>query len=331
MNTYTYLSGAIKYKENLLLNPTDIERMVNAKDADSAFQVFNDTDYADNLLNVETKNFQQALDDDLNQVKTLFVKHLDKELFKFLFLTHDRHNIKLFFKSKYANKDLDIYQSKTGVEKSEKIKEYIMTEQNETIDIDDNVKHIIDKTKNFIGDRPFPHRIDYIVDRECFHILYNIAKNLKNKFLIDLTKLQIDSSNLKIFIRAKISSKPYEFAEKKFIKHGNIDIKELRHLYNQETENGLKYFTSHFNNKELNQTLSAFKGGAQNFWKIEKAVENMEMDYIRKTKYITYGKEIMVGYYYAKRNAIRNVRLIMTGKLNNIDSGEIKERVRKLF
>ena len=86
MNNYAYISGLIKYREKKLLNPTDIERMVNAKNGEEAFRVFNDTDYADNLLDVSALEYQQALDDDLKQIKELFSKYLELALLKFLFL-----------------------------------------------------------------------------------------------------------------------------------------------------------------------------------------------------------------------------------------------------
>ena len=134
-----------------------------------------------------------------------------------------------------------------------------------------------------------------------------------------------------MLLRSKITGKPCEFVEKKFIKYGNIDINELKNLYNKNLKNSIEFFMKHFNDKELTQVFKIFLENNNNFWKIEKAIENLEMGYIRKTRFIAYGPEIPVGYYYAKRGAMRNIRTIMTGKLNNIGSEEIKERLRELY
>ena len=48
------------------------------------------------------------------------------------------------------------------------------------------------------------------------------------------------------------------------------------------------------------------------------------MRYLQKAKRIAYGPEVVVAYYFAKRNALRNTRIIMTGKLNNLPVDEIK-------
>lgn len=345
---YGFLSGVIKYRENFLLDSTDIERMADAKDGYSAFQVLNDTDYGDNMLDVETENYQQALDDDLKQVKDLFVKHLDKELLKFLFLRYDVHNIKLFLKSKYSKKNLDKYVSPLGIEDPKKIKEYVeLSCSHSNIQshrlpiskgfsaisdtIDGNIKHIINKAEEFIADRPFPHRIDYIVDREYFHTLHNIAKNIGGNYIKNLVSLQIDIANLKILLRAKTTNKPYEFVEKKFIKYGGVEIEELKNLYNSDLYKEMEFYKNYFKNKELSYILDNFKQDGKIFWKIEKALENLELTHIKKTKFIAYGPEVVIGYCYGKKNAVRNLRLIMTGKINNVPAGEIKERLSKIY
>ena len=69
MADYPYIFGLFKSLEGKLLNPNDIERMVDAKDAQTAFRVFNDTEYADNLLEVEPQEFKKALGDDLKQTR----------------------------------------------------------------------------------------------------------------------------------------------------------------------------------------------------------------------------------------------------------------------
>lgn len=332
---YAFLSGLIKYLEIKMLDYTDMERMVDTENADSAFRVFNDTDYADNILDVETINYQQALDDDLKQVKSLFEKHVDKNLLKFLFVKYDAHNIKLFFKEKYSKKDLYNAKSDLGMEDADKLRTYIQNLPNldgkNSPNLDPEIKNIIIKTMEFIGAKPFPHRIDYIVDKAYFRLLTILAKKIKSKYIKNFLKLQIDIVNLKIFVRARLMEKPFEFVEKKFIESGGMESKFLKSLYVKPLDEAIEFFKEHFGHKELNYVFDHFKKDNGSFWRIEKALENLEMDYIKKARIIPYGPEVVLGYYYAKKNAGRNVRLIMTGKINNIASEEIKERISKLY
>ena len=41
--------------------------------------------------------------------------------------------------------------------------------------------------------------------------------------------------------------------------------------------------------------------------------------------------EPIVAYIYAKQTEIKNIRIILTGKLNNINSKTIKERLRESY
>ncbi|MDP3970607.1 MAG: V-type ATPase subunit, partial [bacterium] len=66
-------------------------------------------------------------------------------------------------------------------------------------------------------------------------------------------------------------------------------------------------------------------------WKLEKDLEEAELSVIKDAKYKTDGPEPIVGYFYGKKNAVRNVRLILTAKQNEIAVEKIKERVRDLY
>ena len=98
---YLYAAGVIRHLENKLLNPTDIKRMMDAPDLASAFKVFHDTDYFDNVLDVKPVEFIKALDADLVQAKRKIQEMApSEELVEFLFMRYDFHNLKLLLKEK---------------------------------------------------------------------------------------------------------------------------------------------------------------------------------------------------------------------------------------
>jgi len=63
----------------------------------------------------------------------------------------------------------------------------------------------------------------------------------------------------------------------------------------------------------------------------EKLSDNYILDFVKKHKYSVFDVEPLVGYLFAKENEIRNVRIIMTGKINNIPGEIIKERLRETY
>ena len=71
---YIYASAKIRALEPKILDETDIERMVDAPDLPSAFKVLNDTDYADNLLDLRPVDYRIALSRDFQQLFDFFQK-----------------------------------------------------------------------------------------------------------------------------------------------------------------------------------------------------------------------------------------------------------------
>jgi V/A-type H+-transporting ATPase subunit C len=55
------------------------------------------------------------------------------------------------------------------------------------------------------------------------------------------------------------------------------------------------------------------------------------MKLIRDAKYVTFGPEPILAYIYAKESEIKNLRIIMVGKINNIPSEVIRERLREVY
>ena len=55
------------------------------------------------------------------------------------------------------------------------------------------------------------------------------------------------------------------------------------------------------------------------------------MEYVRVARFKALTIEPLVAYVYAKETEIKNVRIILTGKINQIDPENIKERLRDSY
>ncbi len=64
---------------------------------------------------------------------------------------------------------------------------------------------------------------------------------------------------------------------------------------------------------------------------LEKLSDNFILNFSKIGKYITFGIEPLVGFITAKENDIKNIRIILSGKLNNLSPDKIKERVRDTY
>lgn len=64
---------------------------------------------------------------------------------------------------------------------------------------------------------------------------------------------------------------------------------------------------------------------------LEKLRDNYILNFSKIGKYVTFGIEPLVGFITAKENDIKNIRIILSGKLNNISNDKIKERIRDTY
>jgi len=55
------------------------------------------------------------------------------------------------------------------------------------------------------------------------------------------------------------------------------------------------------------------------------------MSYMKEAKLKALTIEPVVAYIYAKQTEFKNIRIIFTGKLNNISNEKIKERLRESY
>lgn len=319
---YLYASGVVRFLENKLLNPTDIERMVDAPDLESAFKVFYDTDYYDNVLDVKPTEFLQALDADLAQVREKIIEMCpDRNLIEFLFMRYDYHNIKLLLKAKYSRNNLDKYLSELGNQDVEKLK--LAIEGDSRADLLDYTGESLGKVNQALAKQEVTAKIiDTLLDREYFRQYLKKVKVFKSQWLKDLVKLQIDITNIKIFIR----SKKLELTDEHIIQGGNPGIGKLKDLSEEEGISQIRFYMPKAGQAALDDYLKNKSLG-----KLEKDLENLELDYVRQAKFVDFGPEVVAAYYLAKKNAVRNVRLIMTGKMNQIPTPEIKELVREIY
>ncbi|MFH1780907.1 MAG: V-type ATPase subunit, partial [Candidatus Nealsonbacteria bacterium] len=66
-------------------------------------------------------------------------------------------------------------------------------------------------------------------------------------------------------------------------------------------------------------------------WQLEKAFANLLINYLERAKLISHGPELVFAYVFSKYNSANNIRMTMVGKWHEIETEEIKKRLRKIL
>lgn len=328
-SNYAFATGKIRFLENKLLDSTDLDRMLEAKDAQAVFKVFNDTSYADELQDIKSPaEFREILNHDLKQTKDLiFAISPDKRLIRFLCLRFDFHNIKLFFKAKYLNQDLSDLESHLGTLDVAVLKDAIINDA--PADLGKDIAEILEKLKAEFGADHSPQNIDSLTDTEYFGLFKKTAVGLGNSFIKELAEFESDMANLKLFLRLKNLGRSVDQLKKYFIPGGRVPLYSYVSAYEAEAETGAQFIQSYFQNNELEKAIRNFQEN-KDLPQLELAFDNTAISFTRRAKYLAYGPEVIIQYFYSKMSAQKNVRIIMVGKINEIEREEIAKRVRKI-
>jgi len=330
---YLYATGRVRSLEGKLLAANDVERMIDAKNAVDAFKVFNDLSYADEVSEVDGPgDYEKILKHDLLQVRQLLNQIVpQKELLDLLFLENDFHNIKLFFKAQILSRDLNEYESQTGNVAIDKLRDCIINEAKTSLP--ENIQLVIDQAREQFSEleKPSGFIIDSWLDKKFLEMALGLANELQYCFISDLVMSWIKRANIKMVLRAKKMDLSWSEIESYLVEIDGIKVDRWQALYGDDFASLATGCADGLIDTNLKETVKQLAEDNNQLWKLEKAFDDQEIKFLANARYLAYGPEVIVAYYLAKKNAVRNIRLIFTGKLNEVSNSEIKERVRTIY
>ncbi|MGB4659285.1 MAG: V-type ATPase subunit, partial [Mobilitalea sp.] len=143
-------------------------------------------------------------------------------------------------------------------------------------------------------------------------------------------KMQIDTINVKTYVRLKRMKKSWDFFTKVFLDGGKIYEQVFIKNYDEPFEKFAEQLSA-FGFKELFLEGTEALANTGMFTKLEKLLDNKLIDYVKRAKYVPFGIEPLVGYLIAKDNEIKIARIILAGKLAGISPELLRERLRETY
>lgn len=337
---FAYSVGVVRVLETMLLNENEVERMVLAMNAPDAFRILNEFDYADNKTGIDNPaEFQKVINEGLIDIKERLDEiTADRRVLQILWFWYDFHNIKVLVKGKLSEKpfeELTHLLNPMGAIPVESLKTFIYMDTDAPFHIDEQAeKYIKNKIKKvytlFEKEKKNPLVIDLYFDQKMMKMIYNIALDSKNEFLIKYVQKLIDLSNIKLFFRMKTQDKDIDLYDLAFLWNGTIPFSKFREGFTKD----LSEFPELMKATAYGSIIAeGYKHYAEEKTLIylEKAVEDHLTTYIREAKLTPFGPEPLIAYFLAKKNNALILRMILINKLNNIDPEEIRARLRKLY
>lgn len=327
---FTQAVSRIWVLETRLLDKAKIDRMIEATSATEVLRILNETEYANVSTNVKRpEDYEEILTSELSRVYNLVYEISPvKEVVKVMSLKYDYHNIKVILKEKVLGKDFTHMLIKLGNLDIQDIRNKVNSDNYKSLN--GNLGKAVAEALKTFEDTKDPQKIDIIIDKYMFIELVEIKNSLNYKFIDNLVKAMIDSTNIRTLLRIKKQNKGKDFAEEVIANGGAIDKSKLINLLNESPENIMGKLQSTIYSNLVKEGFEGYiETNSANL--LEKLSDNYIMALMKDSKLVTFGPERILSYIYAKETEIKIIRIIMVGKLNNIAEEVIRERLRDIY
>jgi V/A-type H+-transporting ATPase subunit C len=306
---YAYSFGRVRALEAALIDKAQFKRMAEAPSAAEAAKILSETAYAD-IEGADIPTMEKVLQEELRRVYDL-AQHISprKEITDVLQMKYDFHNAKVLLKAEVASRE-PAYLVPLGIVEIEYLKKAF---KERIKDLPQPLARAVEKARLRYEETGDTQIIDFVMDSEYVQTLLEYSEEYP--FLREFFQMKIDLENIRNFVRCQRFG--MDFA-KVYLEGGTIDLKTfetsrgesletLSHAvqtrnYSQVVEEGLKQY-------EETQQLTLY----------EKLTEDFLIEYVKRAKMVTLGIEPLLGYILAKEREVKQIRLILLGKLKGVD------------
>ena len=306
---YIFSSAFVRSHEKDLIKKEQFRAMINS-------------DNIDEVRNQVTP----ALEDDMfDEIKDMSKEYKGLDV---LIYQNDYHNIKVLLKAEELGKDYSDILIDKGTVPADVMTEAVRNRSG--IWISEYMHKAILEAAEVLGRTKDPQLVDFVCDKYCFMEINKIADESKNEFIKGYVRLSIDAINFKTYIRMKALGQNWTYFKDLFIPGGNVDDVVYSRIFDADAAT----FASNFNGSALYEAITTGRDNLEHtgdYALIEKLCDDAIVEYIKTAKGISFGIEVLFAYLVAKQMEIKNIRILMAGKIAGMDPGKIEERIRKTY
>ncbi|MGB4661917.1 MAG: V-type ATPase subunit [Mobilitalea sp.] len=316
---YIYAVARIRSKETFLLDKSDIDQLMSCKSEKECLKLLVDKGWgrsgdenAEQILVAEREKMWELMDD--------LVK--DKSAFQTFQYENDFHNLKAAIKQIYTDtKFKDIYLThgtidSTVIYEAAKLHDFSLLPEYMRACAEEAYQ-----VQMHTGDSQL---CDVIVDKAALSVILSKAKSTQNELLIQYAELKVAVADINISIRSFKTGKGKIFMERALIECKSLNIKDLM----DAALISLDSIYTYLSNTTYSEAVDALRESASAF---ERWSDNIMIKLIQPQKYNPFTISPLAAYMLARDNEIKTVRILLSGKRNDIPDTSIRERLRETY
>jgi vacuolar-type H+-ATPase subunit C/Vma6 len=319
--SYIYSVSRANALSQSLLNKTDIERLLVANAGEDLQSALKETYLAPYLVQVPDENLALAIEKTLTDAKALIHRIAPQgDIFRVLWIQYDIHNLRVFAKAQ-ANgltyEDCQPFTSERGVYDSSYLHQ---NAEAGTLDsLQPGWQQVYKRACEFATAGEID-RIDGVFDELFFTTCSQIVKAANDNFITTYYTTLVDLYNLKTNLR--LLHNPTLTYQPRFVAGGKVTADKL------ETEETILETLTQFGGAEFwRQAIELYQQNGNTTSLDARNVEYMVM-LAKEYSYDMFTSASLALYYLKCRQAAANVRTIVVGKNNGMNTETIRTNLR---
>ncbi len=316
---YTYAVARIRSKELTLLTRSFFDQLLASKSYEDCMRLLKDKGWgtqgdetAEELLQIERNKTWDLIRELIE----------DMSVFDTFLYENDFHNLKAAIKEIYINKKFDnIYISHGTIDPN--IIQQAVIERDFSL---------LPEYMRLCGEEAYDVQLhtgdsqlcDIIIDKAALETIYRKGKESKNELLAKYAQLKVAASNINIAIRSHKTGKTKEFLEKALVECDTLNKDSLI----EAVLNGEEAIYDYLATTVYHDAVQAVKKSPSSF---EKWCDNLIIEHIKPQKYNPFTLSPLAAYILARENEIKSVRIVLSGKQNELSEESVRERLREMY
>ena len=320
---YTYAVARIRALENNLLTDAAIEQLIACPDVESCLSYLTEKGWGD-AANADDQEAILSREEEKiwEVVRDL---HIDMKHFDVLSLPKEYQNLKAAIKEAVNGPaHSKVYYEDTALE-GETLTEIIKDRDFDKVP--DDMKAAAMEAYDVLLHTGDGQLCDIIIDKACMEAVLESGRAAGKAgygVIKDFAEEQAAICDIKIATRAARTGKSQDFLMKALVDCESFSASSLAKAASQGEDAVKEYLLS----TDYRDAADSLTKGPSAF---ERWCDDRTMESLQPQKYETFTIGPVIAYVLARQNEIKTVRLVLTGKANNLSDDSIRERVRQMY
>lgn len=319
-NSNIYAVTRIHIKENELLSESFLDQLVQAESYDECISMLREKGWGADDVDDMSQILEMERDKTWDLMREVLHENID-QLDIFL-IANDYHNLKSAIKEVKLEHEYEGIYIDQGTVPAETIRSAVAAKEFDRLP--DAMVHVAEDALGVFLRTGDGQLCDTMIDKAALEALYKAGKESGSEALAQYAELNVVAADIKIALRALKTGKDQEYLSKALADCDTLNLDALT----KATLAGEEELASYLSGTAYADGADEFKQSMSAF---ERWCDNLLIDRMRVQKWNPFGLDPIAAYVLAREGEMKSVRIILSGKLNDLPQDAIRERIRKTY